>query len=207
MICCMDHKLKSLNFQVSIILSVKWTCIKCRKAEMIQILKHQVLVVSEFVQTSIDNQQKDRIESLELICQLRQVRSHSTQSFTTQEFQQQSLKSRKQDKMLISYILMLFIFWMFLVSQSKATSPKHPWPTNQLQGAMSTHIRLSKHTNIMDQDFGGKNEPLPGDFNEKNVATSAARVEVSIFLSWFFKVLQKRCDTSRAVSLETIAFP
>lgn len=83
---------------------------------------------------------------------------------------------------------MLFIFWMFLVSQSKATGPNtHDQPINsylqkshqhnhQLQGAMSTHIRLSKHTNIMDQDFGGKNEPLPGIQPKKRGRLLSARV-------------------------------
>lgn len=68
------------------------------------------------------------------------------------------------------------IFLCCLCIPVQSNQSKHPWPTNQLQGAMSTHIRLSKHTNIMGQDFGGKNEPLPRVFDEKNRGRSAARV-------------------------------
>ena len=95
------------------------------------------------------------------------------------------------------YILYSYVVYFLDVSSIPVQSnqSKHPWPTNQLispkipstnhqlQGAMSTHIRLSKHTNIMDQDFGGKNEPLLGIQPKKRGRLLAARV-FDVFHSW-----------------------
>lgn len=133
-----------------------------------------------------------------------------------------TLKSRKQDKILISYILMLFIFWMFLVSQSKATGPNtHDQPINSYlqkshQQTINSKVQCrrtydSANTQTSWTRISAARMNLCREFNQKNVATSAGRVrrvsvEVSILCHDSLRC-SKKDVTRRELSHWKVAFP
>lgn len=149
---------------------------------MIQKLKHQVLVVTWFVQTSFDNQQKDRTKSLKWISQLHltgEITQHTVIHNARISTTIIEVTQKRQDP----YILYSYAVY---VSQSKATSPNtHDQPINSKVQCRRTYDSANTQTSWARISVARMN--LCREFSTKKTV-AGRRQELDVFL---LEVLQK----------------